>query len=146
MMPSTRSRFASSLTVLAILALTNGCASRTVRVNIEGLLDEVGVAGPTRLGMSSFQTVVDIALGETKTLTGARAGTSVRIRSSDVSAGVATLDLEVARKDGGFETILASPRVKVQLGEEVVTEMRDAGAASGLRYFRFSLMPRLLVE
>ena len=146
MMPSTRSRFASSLTVLAILALTNGCASRTVRVNIEGLLDEVGVVGPTRLGTSSFQTVVDIALGETKTLTGARAGTSVRIRSSDVSAGVATLDLEVARKDGGFETILASPRVKVQLGEEVVTEMRDAGAASGLRYFRFSLMPRLLVE
>ena len=146
MMPSTRSRFAASLAVLAFLALTNGCASRTVRVNIEGLLDEVGVVGPTRLGTSSFQTVVDIALGETKTLTGARAGTSVRIRSSDVSAGVATLELEVARSDGGLETILASPRVKVQLGEEVVTEMRDAGAASGLRYFRFSLMPRLLVE
>jgi hypothetical protein len=115
-----------------------------VRVDIQGRLEEAGVPDSGRPSTSTFQTQVDIALGQSKTLPGARQGTAVRIRSSDVSAGVATFDLEITHTDAGHETLLASPRVKALLGEEVIAEIRDVGAVSGLRYFRFVLLPRLV--
>jgi hypothetical protein len=138
-------RASQMVMLVAVLMASSACASRTVRVTLEGLVEEAGALGAEVPSTRSFQTQFDLQVGKTLTIPG-RAGdpTVVRIRTDDVSAGVATFTLEVSRRESGREVVLASPRLKAHLGEEVVAESRDNDSVSGLRYFKFALLPRLL--
>ncbi|MCA2960408.1 MAG: hypothetical protein IOD12_09155 [Silvanigrellales bacterium] len=116
-----------------------GCATRTMRVHVDGFFQEA-------LARQEIQSVVDVALGESKTVSLRDAKTTLSIESSEVSAGVATLDLVVTRKEESGDRVLANPRVKVQLGESATIEMRDSGAMAGPQHLKLAVLPRLLLE
>lgn len=124
---------------LALVMGTSGCATRTLRVQVDGFFEE-------SLDRQEIQSVVDVAFGKSKTVPILNSKTTLRIVSSDVSAGMATLDLVVTRVEEGKNRVLANPRVTVPLGERATIEMRDTEASAGPQHLKLAVSPRLLAD
>jgi hypothetical protein len=134
--------------VIAVMILALGllsCVSQQLSVSVDGLIEKVPDLQSTDAEkQSKFQSQIILKEGGDPVILSQERDTTVSLAIEELAANSALLQLNITQMRDGKKTTIASPKVRVLLGEKVVTESRVNEPSEGeLKYYKFALRPTL---